>query len=237
MLGYLTDQGRSFNFTLNIDSSFSFSLDTRANPILPDVAKKKLSPSALRRNTKRREEFLKRRLESAKKVETHLEVEKSSQVKTFQCDQCDQSYRTENKLNIHIGKTHKDKIPQLDGFIEKNTAESAVQTNDCKKLETKDKVSQTEEVNEKKAETHTDHSDVTVEWGDSDKITLPPGTVVLRYKVGPYLEVDYPVMSCPAATWVFHPQWGLGKYYEEDNDHISYKFKESPHPHTGGRKR
>ena len=126
----LTNQGRSFNFTVNIESSFSFSLDTRANPILPDVVKKKLSPSALRRNLRRREEFLKRKSEAATKSDTHLEAEKSSQVENFQCNQCDQCFRTENGLNIHIGKTHKDKIPQLDGFIEKITAETAVQTCD-----------------------------------------------------------------------------------------------------------
>jgi hypothetical protein len=45
-------------------------------------------------------------------------VETSSQVETFQCDQCEHLFKTENRLKIHIGKTHKVLLPQLDGHSE-----------------------------------------------------------------------------------------------------------------------
>ena len=53
----LTSQGMVFNFSLNV-GSFSFSLDTKSMEALPSKVKKKASPSTLRRNMRRREEFL-----------------------------------------------------------------------------------------------------------------------------------------------------------------------------------
>ena len=41
-------------------------------------------------------------------------MEPSSQVVFFQCDQCDQSFKTSNGLKIHVEKTLKGIIPQLD---------------------------------------------------------------------------------------------------------------------------
>ena len=75
-------------------------------------------------------------------------------------------------------------------------------------------------------------SPVSVKWGESN-LTPPPGTVILICKSGS-LEVDYPVMS-PAAPWVFQTQWGLGKYEEEDKEHIFYIFNKQD-VHTGGKK-
>ena len=54
----LANQGQDFNFTLTTTSGFSFSLDTRKKAASPD-AKKRLSPSTLRRNAKRKEGYLK----------------------------------------------------------------------------------------------------------------------------------------------------------------------------------
>ena len=53
----LAKQGQAFNFSLTVSSGFSFSLDTRRKAGSP-VTKKKTIPSTLRRNTRRREEFL-----------------------------------------------------------------------------------------------------------------------------------------------------------------------------------
>ena len=55
----LSSQGKAFQFSLNIGSTFSFTLDTRCKETL--ATKKKASPSTLRRNAKRREDFLKRK--------------------------------------------------------------------------------------------------------------------------------------------------------------------------------
>ena len=60
----LTSQGMEINFSLNIGSTFSFSLDTRhKTPLALDniKKKKKASPSTLRRNARRREDFLKKK--------------------------------------------------------------------------------------------------------------------------------------------------------------------------------
>ena len=104
------------------------------------MVKKKLSPSAIRRNTRRKEEFLKKKLEAGKNSDTHLEGEIPIEVKTYKCDPCDQSFDTEKGMTIHMGKTHKDTIPQLDGNTEKIAADETVQTCKVKKHDIKERV-------------------------------------------------------------------------------------------------
>ena len=60
----LTSQGTAFNFSISIGSSFSFSLDTRKKVLALGTqgkTKKKPSPSTVRRNARRREDFLKKK--------------------------------------------------------------------------------------------------------------------------------------------------------------------------------
>jgi hypothetical protein len=214
----LTNQGRSFNFTLKIDSSFSFSLDTRDNPILSDVVKKKLSPSGLRRSTRRREEFLKRKSEAVKNSDTHLEVDKSSQVKTSQCDQCDQSFRTENGLSIHIGKTHKDKICQLEGLIEKVTDETAVKACDVTKPE--DDSIEVDEVDKKHVGEDYSIKPFQLKFRKPEK----------KYSsdiYDSYLEEPLPLVM---PQTILHPVDGIGEfhgYYKKIKNKYTYKFKTS----------
>ena len=92
------------------------------------MVKKKLRPSVKRRNVKRKKEFIKRKSEALKKNDNNWEVETSSQVGTFQCDQCDHLFKIENRFKIHIGKTNKDLIPQLDGQTEDITTGLVVKT-------------------------------------------------------------------------------------------------------------
>ena len=54
----LVSQGQVFNFSLSIGSDFTFSLDTRSKAFESQVNKKKLSPSTVQRNTRRRAEYL-----------------------------------------------------------------------------------------------------------------------------------------------------------------------------------
>ena len=68
----LASQGMAFSFSLSVGSGFSFSLDAREKKKATSVAteevkKKKLSPSKVRRNAKRRQEFLKRKSETSDK--------------------------------------------------------------------------------------------------------------------------------------------------------------------------
>ena len=104
----LTGQGKAIHFSLSVGSTFSFTLDTRCKEILDSTPKKKASPSTLRRNAKRRAEFLKKKSKPAQEQEEiSVDKEQASQPATFQCDQCDNSFRTEAGLKIHTGKSHK----------------------------------------------------------------------------------------------------------------------------------
>ena len=71
----LTSQGVKFSFNLYTGTGFSFTLDTKesgkptsvvAEPAKKRRKKKKLSPSDVRRNERRRQEFLKRKSKGAK---------------------------------------------------------------------------------------------------------------------------------------------------------------------------
>ena len=60
----LTSQGLAFSFSLSLVSNFSFSLDTREmapTSVNKDKAWKKKTPSTIRRNARRREEFLRKK--------------------------------------------------------------------------------------------------------------------------------------------------------------------------------
>ena len=112
----LASQGQEFTFSVNIGSSFSFSLDTRRK--LPEVKPlgKKSSPSTQRRNARRRQAFLKKKAEppasSLGESQHEVSVEEAEdrekvEVKTFKCDQCKNTFKSENGLKIHLGKAHK----------------------------------------------------------------------------------------------------------------------------------
>ena len=98
----LANQGKEFKFSITIGSTFTFSLDTREDKeTLP--ARRKKSPSTLKRNDKRRQEFLKKKSEP---VLTGMEsnqklIEKDD---VFQCNQCEIGFKTRNGLKIRVGK-------------------------------------------------------------------------------------------------------------------------------------
>ena len=100
----LASKGLAFSFTLSVGPDFSFSLDARerkqAAKVLTAEVKKKLSPSQVRRNARRRQEFLKRKAETNGK-------EQVVEAKTLKCDQCDKQFKSESGLKIHMGKSHK----------------------------------------------------------------------------------------------------------------------------------
>ena len=105
-------QGVVFKFSVSVGSTFNFSLDTSKGKDFPAPRSKKMSsPSTLRRNAKRREEFLKRKtLSEAAAAVTGVETNQK-QDSAFQCDQCDATFKTENGLKIHRGRSHKDTLP------------------------------------------------------------------------------------------------------------------------------
>ena len=99
---------------------FSFSLDSRGSTNQLVVRNKKLSPSQVWRNLRRKEAFLKKKAEPPKDTpevviqndsNADMEVETASSVKKDQeCNICQQTFKTENGLKIHKGKTHNKEV-------------------------------------------------------------------------------------------------------------------------------
>ena len=95
----LAGKSLTFSFTLTLGNSFSFSLDTSGKEAMASKAKKK-TPSTLKRDARRRNEFVKKKLE-----------DKTLYEKVVKCDQCGNIFKSENGLKIHVGKSHKKVSP------------------------------------------------------------------------------------------------------------------------------
>ena len=124
----LASQGQAFKFSLTLGKSFSFILDTKMGDSSSSKARKKLSPSTIRRNQKRRQEFLatKESLTSLNKPEkekgeTALEsptVKPSEKPQSLvTCDVCGHQTTTGNGMKIQKKKKH-EIGDQLDGFAD-----------------------------------------------------------------------------------------------------------------------
>ena len=61
----LTGKSITFSFSLITRTGFSFSVDTRGKEALASMKKKKPTPSTLKRNARRREEFLKKKFNAS----------------------------------------------------------------------------------------------------------------------------------------------------------------------------
>ena len=94
----LVSQGQVFNFSLSIGSDFTFSLDTRSKAFESQVNKKKLSPSTVRRNDRRRAEYPPSQISNGEAVQTST---------VFPCDQCDYLGASEKGLKQHARMKHK----------------------------------------------------------------------------------------------------------------------------------
>ena len=105
----LAIQGKGFQFSLTIGTTFTFSLDTReGEKTMP--ARNKKSPSTRKRNAKRRQEFLMKKSQSEAASTTGLDSNQKpvKQMEAFPCDHCESSFKTENGLKIHRGRSHKE---------------------------------------------------------------------------------------------------------------------------------
>ena len=115
----LAGKSMPFSFSLNVGTHFSFSVDTRGKEALPSPMKKKKTPSTLRRNARRREEFLKKKLAFAaeKSVEvSETEAESPGKATTVIRVHPSPSPSSERRKVITIGR--QEKVPtfsQLDG--------------------------------------------------------------------------------------------------------------------------
>ena len=115
----LAGKSMPFSFSLNVGTHFSFSVDTRGKEALPSPMKKKKTPSTLRRNARRREEFLKKKLASTaeKSVEvSETEAESPGKAPTVIRVHPSPSPSSERRKVITVGR--QEKVPtfsQLDG--------------------------------------------------------------------------------------------------------------------------
>ena len=112
----LASQGLPFHFTLNMGSTFTFSLITRGKAKAGPVAKKKSSPSTQRRNARRREEFLSKKRQSLSTVNPPVDKASAS---LLSCDQCDYKNVSEKGLRQHTRMKHKK--AQLDDQLPKSS--------------------------------------------------------------------------------------------------------------------
>ena len=99
----LSNQGQVINFSVAIGVDFTFSLDTRRKEG-STVAKKKASPSTVKRNARRKEEYLKRKNKPSS-VNTIEELEVVSDA--LKCDQCNFKAASEKGLRQHQRMKHK----------------------------------------------------------------------------------------------------------------------------------
>ena len=101
----LVSQGQVFNFSLSIGSDFTFSLDTRSKAS-ESQRKKKPSPSTIRRNARRRAEFMAKKQQIPPSwISNDGEAVQTSAV--FPCDQCDYLGASEKGLKQHARMKHK----------------------------------------------------------------------------------------------------------------------------------
>ena len=115
----LVNKGHPFNFSMT-SGDFSFSLDSRGTTNQLVARNKKLSPSQIRRNLRRKEAFLKKKSEQLKDTpeeviqndsNADMELETAASVaKNQECNICQQTFKTENGLKIHKGKTHNKEV-------------------------------------------------------------------------------------------------------------------------------
>ena len=125
-------QGKSLSIFLKLGSNLFCSLNTKENITTENVViKKKPSPSSIRKNTRRRQDFLENKRQATpvrsapaaigNKETTSKNITKSTGEKSFKCVICDFEFETEKGLKCHDGKKHKvtlSPIPQTDGHTE-----------------------------------------------------------------------------------------------------------------------
>ena len=108
----LASQGQVFNFSLSIGPDFTFSLDTRSKAVTSQGIKKKASPSTLRRNARRREEFMAKKQQSSP---SRISSGENAVAKAPKCDQCEFSAVSVKRLKQHIWMKHKETATQQSG--------------------------------------------------------------------------------------------------------------------------
>ena len=168
-------QGTMFKFSVTIGSNFTFSLDTREGKDVPVAKiKKRSSPSTMRRNARRREEFLNKKSPSEAAVATGLETNQKLD-DSFLCDQCESTFKTESGSKIHKGKTHK-KVPSPEK-MRKSTSQSSLTVSP---IRDESRVEPCQNCGMDMSPTHQCLSDQDLILDDRIEITVPPCPAALK---------------------------------------------------------
>ena len=99
-----TNQTFSFNLTISKDN-FNF---TNKELQGSSCRGKKKSPSQVRREDRRRKE----REKIQSDVTENVAENSVSEISDYSCNQCEEKFKTEKVLNIHIGRMHKEHCVQ-----------------------------------------------------------------------------------------------------------------------------
>ena len=142
--------GKGLPFSLSLASSpssgLTFSLDTRKEESTSPRARKKLSPSTLRRNARRKKEFLKRKAEDLSN-NSESAVKDPARVETLD-SAVEDSWSSvvvngdSKSIKVKLKKKPTTFIPQFDGEGEEVTKDAATET-DTDKPETTNKAAKT----------------------------------------------------------------------------------------------
>ena len=121
--------GKSFSFSLKIGTNFSFSLDTRGEELLPSTKKKKQTPSTLRRNARRREQFLQTKLASTAPVSIPVSEQGTDAVQKAPASLRHHPSPPPSSERRQVTTVGRGKVPtfnQLDGAADSPAARSSV---------------------------------------------------------------------------------------------------------------
>ena len=99
----LASQGQAFNISISIGPSFSFSMDTRSKEMKGPLVKKRTSPSTLRRNARRRAEFLDKKQQNPS---SRIPLDNATASEKPKCDQCEYKAASEKGLRQHVRMKH-----------------------------------------------------------------------------------------------------------------------------------
>jgi len=115
----LVAKGEPFKFSLSMGATLTFSLDTRGKEETPTpMARKKVSPSTMRRNARRKEAFLE------KKAET------SSNTATKGSWRSEVVAENDKSVKLKLKRNPSENVNQLDGHEEEVTTDVGVQTDE-----------------------------------------------------------------------------------------------------------
>jgi hypothetical protein len=115
---HLASQGLTFTFSLAVGPGFTFSLDTKEKTSSANTeARKKLSPSSLKRNAERKDKFLKKNpppttkdtaaSKSAAACEVAINAEATvKKAQLIKCEHCDFEAETLQHLKVHVNFKH-----------------------------------------------------------------------------------------------------------------------------------